>query len=156
MPLFSFLEYQNKSARTMNRLEFHEALSNWCMGLSGEVGEITEHIKKHLYHGKKLDYGEVEKEIGDLLWYVSALCSSLGFSLEDVAKGNIKKLEARYPQGFKGAYDIKDFLSDVPVASHQPHKKANKDQPENDNHQILSVAVPVGKLDVWQVPTEDD
>ena len=155
MSMYSFLEYQNKSARTMNKLEFHEALSNWCLGLSGEVGEITEHIKKHLFHGKKLDYGEVEKEIGDLLWYMSALCSSLGLSLEDVAKRNIKKLVDRYPEGFERVNDPRDFLSDIPIATHHPNKKTNKDQPKNNDH-FLAVSVPARKLDVWQVPTEDD
>lgn len=155
MSMYSFLEYQNKSARTMNKLEFHEALSNWCLGLCGEVGEITEHIKKHLFHGKKLDYGEVEKEIGDLLWYMSALCSSLGLSLEDVAKRNVKKLIERYPEGFERKNDPRDFLSDIPIAAHNPHDKTDKDKPKNDDH-FLSVSVPARKLDVWQIPPEDD
>lgn len=156
MALYSFLEYQNRSARTMNDLEFHEALSNWCLGLCGEVGEISEHLKKHLFHGEKLDYGEVEKEIGDLLWYMSALCSSLGLSLEDVAKGNMRKLEDRHPQGFSARYDIKDLTLDVPIPSHDPDKKTNKDHSKNNDHDVLSVGVPAGKLDVWKIPTEDD
>jgi NTP pyrophosphatase (non-canonical NTP hydrolase) len=38
---------------------------------------------------------EIEKELGDVLWYVSQLASELGLSLEGVAKKNIDKLFSR-------------------------------------------------------------
>jgi NTP pyrophosphatase (non-canonical NTP hydrolase) len=37
----------------------------------------------------------IAKEIGDVLWYIAALSRDLGFTLEEVAKMNIDKLESR-------------------------------------------------------------
>jgi hypothetical protein len=35
-----------------------------------------------------------------VLWYINAIVTALGSSLEQVATMNIAKLEARYPDGF--------------------------------------------------------
>jgi len=37
----------------------------------------------------------LKKELGDVLWYLSAIASDLDISLEDVARTNLKKLESR-------------------------------------------------------------
>lgn len=34
------------------------------------------------------------------MWYVAEVASGLGVSLEEVARKNIEKLKARYPDGF--------------------------------------------------------
>lgn len=75
-------------------------LAYLTLGLVGETGEVAEHIKKHLRHGKPLDRAELKKELGDAQWYIAVLSHELGFKLEDVAADNILKLRARYPQGF--------------------------------------------------------
>jgi NTP pyrophosphatase (non-canonical NTP hydrolase) len=41
------------------------------------------------------------KELGDLLWFVAEYCTACDITLEDVAKANIEKLKARYPEGFE-------------------------------------------------------
>ncbi len=38
-------------------------------------------------------------ELGDVLWYLSGLCTKLGIRLEDVAAGNIAKLADRASRG---------------------------------------------------------
>jgi NTP pyrophosphatase (non-canonical NTP hydrolase) len=43
--------------------------------------------------------GELAKELGDILWYVTAICSDLGISLGDVAEGNLQKLQSRAERG---------------------------------------------------------
>ncbi len=70
-----------------------------ALGLTGEAGEVADHIKKFIYHGHDLDRGKLIKEAGDVLWYVNLLASALGISLEEVAAQNISKLEKRYPGG---------------------------------------------------------
>lgn len=73
---------------------------NACLGLSGEVGELNDMIKKWMFHGHNLNHSEIEKEIGDVLWYVAMMCESFGFSMEEIAQKNINKLIERYPDGF--------------------------------------------------------
>lgn len=38
---------------------------------------------------------EIQKELGDVLWYVTQIATELGLSLEAVAVGNLEKLASR-------------------------------------------------------------
>jgi len=71
-----------------------------ALGLGGETGEVLELVKKHFYHGKDLDREKMLLELGDVLWYIMFSADAIGFTLEDVALANSKKLRARYPNGF--------------------------------------------------------
>lgn len=42
---------------------------------------------------------EIVKEMGDVLWYLWALCNELGITLEEVAKQNIIKIKGRIEAG---------------------------------------------------------
>lgn len=102
--------FQELSERTLpevhSTVEAREAISNYSMGLAGETGEIVDILKKYLYHGHKLDRDAAKGELGDVLHYLSGLCTLLGFDLEDVANYNIEKLKRRYPNGFSQAASI--------------------------------------------------
>jgi len=69
---------------------------NWALGLSGETGELNDHIKKHIFHGHDLDIDYVVKELGDIMWYVANMAHEVDRSLESVADTNIDKLKNRY------------------------------------------------------------
>lgn len=73
---------------------------NACLGLSGEVGEFNDMIKKWVFHEKNLDMEHAKKEAGDILWYVVMLCESFGWNMEEIMQMNVDKLKARYPEGF--------------------------------------------------------
>ena len=73
---------------------------NACLGLSGEVGEFNDMIKKWVFHEKDLDMEHAKKEAGDILWYVAMLCESFGWNMEEIMQMNVDKLIARYPGGF--------------------------------------------------------
>jgi len=111
----SFREYQEKAKETaifphpaldvggkeheLNYLPFVYPV----MGLTGEVGEISNKLKKIIRdkdgvitEEDREDYG---KEIGDILWYVSALATSLDLDLDKIAEDNIKKLASRKERG---------------------------------------------------------
>lgn len=73
---------------------------NACFGLSGEVGEMNDMIKKWVFHEKELDETHLKKELGDVMWYVAMMCHAMGWDLDDVLQMNVDKLIARYPEGF--------------------------------------------------------
>lgn len=81
-------------------------LINGVLGLCGESGEVSEHIKKAIFHKHILDKEKIVKELGDVLWYVAMCCHSLNVSLDDVMQGNIDKLKKRYPNGFSTTESI--------------------------------------------------
>lgn len=71
-----------------------------CLGLSGEVGEFNDMVKKWVFHEKELDINHAKKEAGDICWYLAMLCESFGWNLEEIMQMNVDKLKARYPEGF--------------------------------------------------------
>ncbi|NJP37906.1 nucleoside triphosphate pyrophosphohydrolase family protein [Alkalicoccus luteus] len=91
-------EYQELSSRTANTHD--NELINYGLGLTGEAGEVADMIKKSQFHGHDIPKEEIEKELGDVLWYLSQIARVSGINLADVAEGNIEKLKRRYPQGF--------------------------------------------------------
>ena len=94
-------DYQALAERTANRdLDKGHRLANGALGLAGEAGEAADLIKKHLFHDHPLDEARLKSELGDILWYVATLSGTLGLSLGEVARHNVAKLRARYPEGF--------------------------------------------------------
>lgn len=73
---------------------------NGCLGLSGEVGEFNDMVKKWFFHEKPLDDEHAQKEIGDVMWYIAMICHSFGWDMNIIMQKNIDKLKARYPEGF--------------------------------------------------------
>lgn len=73
---------------------------NACLGLSGEVGEFNDMIKKWIFHEKEIDIEHLKKECGDILWYIAMLCHSFNWNMDEIMQMNIEKLKARYPEGF--------------------------------------------------------
>jgi NTP pyrophosphatase (non-canonical NTP hydrolase) len=93
-----FKEYQDKASTTAIYPE-HLKILYPVIGLSGEVGEVSEKVKK-VFRDKngeisQYDRYEITKELGDVLWYLAAISSDLGISLEEAAEKNIEKLFSR-------------------------------------------------------------
>ena len=68
-----------------------------ALGIGGEAGEILDHVKKWAFNNRLLDHNHLVAEVGDLMWYLNLLVSSLGTTWDHVLSVNISKLEARYP-----------------------------------------------------------
>jgi NTP pyrophosphatase (non-canonical NTP hydrolase) len=105
-------DYQRQAARTL--IDGPDAdysataiMLVWnALGLAGEAGEVADTIKKAVFHQHGLNRDELIKELGDVLWYVAALCSKLDVSLADVMERNITKLQQRYPNGYSSERSI--------------------------------------------------
>jgi len=99
----NFDEYQKKARKTA---VYNNAGKNYIyptLGLVGESGEVAEIVKRVVRDPKgKIDNikkKEIEKELGDVLWYISQLAAELGLSLDKIAQNNIKKLADRKTRG---------------------------------------------------------
>jgi len=100
--MLEFGTYQRLAMRTSNKdLTPKEHLINAMLGLSGEVGECTDLVKKHLYQDGRDIRGKLFDEAGDVMWYLAEMANACGFSLDDIAAHNIEKLKKRYPSGFE-------------------------------------------------------
>ena len=78
----------------------NDRIAYTAMGLSGEAGEVLDETKKLLYHKHPYDLDKFLKELGDVAWYLAMCSLAHGFTLSEVMEANIKKLQARYPEGF--------------------------------------------------------
>ena len=114
-PMKTFAEYDAfcKSKAFFPASESH-GLVYLALGLCGEAGEISEKVKKAwrdavIVTGTALSEEQrllLLKEVGDALWYVSALADALGSNLEEVAAMNVEKLSGREVRGtLKGSGD---------------------------------------------------
>ena len=93
--------------KTMNHdLADDQQLSNAVMGLAGEVGEVVDILKKHLYQGHELDVSHLIEEVGDVLYYATLLMITLDIDMADAMFANMDKLLKRYPNGFSAERSI--------------------------------------------------
>lgn len=93
--------YQNMAMRTKGSYSsVQDQILCSCLGIAGEAGELIDNIKKAIYHQKVIPDVELQKELGDLLWYIALLCDSKGWNMNDIARLNVEKLIKRYPAGF--------------------------------------------------------
>ena len=74
-------------------------LLDWTLGITGEAGEVVELVKHHIFSGEKLDKMKMAKELGDIVWYITALAATCNIDLADIFALNTAKLEHRYPTG---------------------------------------------------------
>ncbi|MDP1857678.1 MAG: MazG nucleotide pyrophosphohydrolase domain-containing protein [Gemmatimonadaceae bacterium] len=96
-----FDSYQTLATRTLNpALDADARLLDAAAGLAEEAGEVLGAVRKHLFQQRPLDHSALTRELGDALWCLSAVATSIGVSLGDVAHTNLDKLRARYADGF--------------------------------------------------------
>jgi NTP pyrophosphatase (non-canonical NTP hydrolase) len=76
------------------------------LGLVGETGEVAEKIKKLIRDGSRFQNEEIMKELGDVVFYATALANIYGKGLQEVLELNIAKLDDRQRRGkLKGSGD---------------------------------------------------
>ena len=98
----TFKDYQKLAKRTMKKgnNSKKEIIVRMTLGLVGESGEVAEKVKKWMRGDIPFSIlrNKIANELGDVLWYLSILCSAkYGFNLDldSIAEENIKKLQDR-------------------------------------------------------------
>jgi NTP pyrophosphatase (non-canonical NTP hydrolase) len=77
------------------------ALLYVCIGrLSKAAGDVTEYVKKVVYHGHDFDKERLGTMIGTVLSWLKLFCRRYDLRFEDICATNIAKLRQRYPTGF--------------------------------------------------------
>src|SRR5579884_3363447 len=96
----TFDEYQKQALTTViSQSDAFKDTLHWVLGINGEAGEVAEKIKKIIRDKNSqispADKQELAKELGDVLWYLAVFAHDLGFSFDDIAASNLKKLQSR-------------------------------------------------------------
>jgi NTP pyrophosphatase (non-canonical NTP hydrolase) len=87
------------------------------LGLAGEAGQLLSEFKKRLRDGPShvQFVDKVSEELGDILWYLANTASKYGLDLDEVARANIKKVQALYGKptpasDYDGAFGVGERL----------------------------------------------
>ena len=96
-------DYQEQSRKTYGDIEMNDYIVYPTLGLVNEAGEFAGKIKK-IFRDKEGKISDEDKdalkgELGDVLWYLTQICTNLGFTLEEVAEENLDKLFSRLERG---------------------------------------------------------
>ena len=86
------------------------------IGLSGEVGEFNDIVKKLLFQGKEIDDDtkkHLKSELGDICWYMAQALIALDSSWEEIFDINVGKLSERYPGGFDALKSASRKVGDI-------------------------------------------
>lgn len=104
----TFEDYCNLSKNTQRYQVNHvspaqAAQLNYSLGLCGQAGQVSQLIKKRVFHLKQDDafYQKLQSELGDVLWYWMALCRQYSIDPSKVMETNLAKLRERYPANFQ-------------------------------------------------------
>ncbi len=103
MKIETFSTYQHESRKTWNVIPTDHPIVYPTLGLANEAGEVAGKIKKIFRDrdGKitEEDRQALKYELGDVLWYLTQICTELGLTLEAVAQTNLEKLFSRLERG---------------------------------------------------------
>ena len=126
--------YQELSRRTDQRKNISE-LNRLIplLGLVGEIGSVASEHKKRLRDGQSYSSfkEKFKEELGDVLWYISAIADDMGFTLEDIAKTNLAKIQERWA-------DVKNFApsslfdDSFPSSEQLPREATIEFKPQSD------------------------
>ena len=95
--------YQQEATKTALHVKTDHPVVYPTLGLANEAGEVAGKIKK-IFRDKQgkfsnEDLTDLKYELGDVLWYLSQVCTALDLDLGDVAEANLKKLFSRKARG---------------------------------------------------------
>ena len=132
-----FSEYQERAYIAIQpHTDKKDEILNWSVGLCEECGEVMNHIKHHCWGNEDIDPIEIAKEIGDVQWYLSALCTILNLDLETVATLNMRKLEHRFGGTFSEEKSKARHEQEQKFKDTEEYKNLIEKLQKNDNNLI--------------------
>lgn len=66
-----------------------------CSGMASEAGESLALFEKAYRKGTEVDTTKLMDELGDVLWFLAAVCNMMDISLDEVMEHNINKIKER-------------------------------------------------------------
>lgn len=102
----TFAVYQRESRKTWSVIHTDHSIVYPTLGLTNEAGEVAGKVKK-IFRDRngqinEADRESLKQELGDVLWYLTQICTELGLTLEEVAEANLVKLFSRQARGVIG------------------------------------------------------
>jgi NTP pyrophosphatase (non-canonical NTP hydrolase) len=99
----TFGTYQRESRKTWSLIHTDHPIVYPTLGLTNEAGELAGKVKK-IFRDKEgtisqEDREALKQELGDVLWYLTQICTELDLTLEEVAEANLMKLFSRMDRG---------------------------------------------------------
>lgn len=98
----NFEDYQTQASKTAVYPDA-DVITYPTFGLVSEAGEVAGKVKKVLRdkngHFDPIEREKIADEVGDVLWYIAALCTDLGIGMETIAQRNLDKLNSRMARG---------------------------------------------------------
>jgi NTP pyrophosphatase (non-canonical NTP hydrolase) len=99
MKLEDFNAYQRESRKTWNLISTDHPIVYPTLGLANEAGEVAGKVKK-IFRDKQGEISAEDREalkyeLGDVLWYLTQICTELDLTLQQVAEANLDKLFSR-------------------------------------------------------------
>lgn len=94
-----YSDFTNTVWRDPSDNSLNNELAILALGLVGESGEVAEKIKKLLHYGREINLNDMQKELGDVVYYWARICRKCGFDPSEVLQANIDKLGARVVAG---------------------------------------------------------
>lgn len=91
----NLIKSSDEILKTLTPDQLH--LLHVCVGLSGEVGELLDLIKKMVVYSKFVSRDDLINEMGDVEFYLQALRTHTNISREQAINANVQKLKKRYP-----------------------------------------------------------
>jgi NTP pyrophosphatase (non-canonical NTP hydrolase) len=95
-------EYQEQTTNTIQTYNSKDQENYFLgyLGLAGEAGSVLTNLKKLMRDGDGFGSfkDRLTEELGDVLWYISAIASHNKIDLEDIAKINLEKTQDRFKE----------------------------------------------------------
>lgn len=101
----TFSEYAEKASRTDRFTQTDDSLQILKFGFFGEVGGLLSALKKVSRDSLQVSESELAgEELGDALWYLSAVAKRLGLQSGAVAIAAMREMRVRFSEADTGAH----------------------------------------------------